>query len=544
MKHELDEALCRDFPLLYRDRHGDMRNTCMVWGFSCGDGWEPIIREASEKLETLIRAYIEENPNLPCRWCHIDKDAHDVGWWSSGRWEPDGQAKHYGCHGPSGYEASHPRAVQVKEKYGCYDEKTEVLTLSGWKFFRDVSFDDQVATLHDGHNIIYDAPTDIISYDYEGPMYHVKTRGVDLLVTPQHNLYVAKGTYWNGRYHPPKKVEYPFELATPDVYFGVNKRFKKDGVWDRPNVDTFTLPEQTKEWRRRCGWTRKIWNAKVLQMNSWLSFLGWYVAEGCTNLKKGEISIACNNTDGGKERQTIASIISAIGYPIRTCQEDRPALSFRLYDGRLARWLSKNCGPCSYEKRVPEFVKNLSAGQIRIFLCSLFAGDGHKTATAWVLSTVSTRLADDVQELILKSGETSSLTTRPPGGVDNDKWHIVGTVPIHEVNWMTKSGSHNTADKGLAPSSIECWEPYKGRVYCVSVPSHVIYVRRNGKPVWCGNSLRVYLTCHTDEMLAVIAEAEKKSVVTCEDCGKPGRRRNGSWVRTLCDFCAATDERV
>ena len=25
-------------------------------------------------------------------------------------------------------------------------------------------------------------------------------------------------------------------------------------------------------------------------------------------------------------------------------------------------------------------------------------------------------------------------------------------------------------------------------VYCVTVPNHIIYVRRNGKAVWCGNS--------------------------------------------------------
>jgi hypothetical protein len=65
MNKELDEALVRDFPLLYADRHGDMRATCMVWGFP-GDGWEPLIRRLSEKLEPLIQAYINEYPDAPC----------------------------------------------------------------------------------------------------------------------------------------------------------------------------------------------------------------------------------------------------------------------------------------------------------------------------------------------------------------------------------------------------------------------------------------------------------------------------------------------
>ena len=30
--------------------------------------------------------------------------------------------------------------------------------------------------------------------------------------------------------------------------------------------------------------------------------------------------------------------------------------------------------------------------------------------------------------------------------------------------------------------------PYKGSVYCLTVPNEVFYVRRNGLPVWTGNS--------------------------------------------------------
>jgi hypothetical protein len=59
MRDDLDEALVRDFPLLYRMRHGDPRETCMCWGFP-GDGWEPLIRRLSEKLEAIIAAMPED----------------------------------------------------------------------------------------------------------------------------------------------------------------------------------------------------------------------------------------------------------------------------------------------------------------------------------------------------------------------------------------------------------------------------------------------------------------------------------------------------
>jgi hypothetical protein len=43
MKKELDEALCARYPLIFRDRHGDMRKTAMCWGFEVGDGWADLL---------------------------------------------------------------------------------------------------------------------------------------------------------------------------------------------------------------------------------------------------------------------------------------------------------------------------------------------------------------------------------------------------------------------------------------------------------------------------------------------------------------------
>jgi hypothetical protein len=43
MRKELDEALVAKYPLIFKDRNGDMRTTLMCWGFECGDGWYNII---------------------------------------------------------------------------------------------------------------------------------------------------------------------------------------------------------------------------------------------------------------------------------------------------------------------------------------------------------------------------------------------------------------------------------------------------------------------------------------------------------------------
>ena len=50
-------------------------------------------------------------------------------------------------------------------------------------------------------------------------------------------------------------------------------------------------------------------------------------------------------------------------------------------------------------------------------------------------------------------------------------------------------------------------------------------------------TLRVYYSGGDDFCQGVIDMAESMSSVTCEDCGVPGKAREGGWIRTLCDDC-------
>ena len=122
--------------------------------------------------------------------------------------------------------------TQVKEKFGCYDEDTEVLTEEGWKYFKDCNLDLKVATLDKDGYMKYQCPTDKISYPYCGLMYKLKTRGVDLLVTPNHALYIAKGG-WVGRYNKLKGTKrHGYKLRTTAELFRRPKRFKKSFRWE------------------------------------------------------------------------------------------------------------------------------------------------------------------------------------------------------------------------------------------------------------------------------------------------------------------------
>lgn len=88
MNRELDEQLCEDFPLIFADRRGDVKQTAMCWGFDVGDGWYDIIN----CLCILIQN-------------HIENEAHTYAW-----------AIKYDKPAPP--KITQVVATQVKEKYG------------------------------------------------------------------------------------------------------------------------------------------------------------------------------------------------------------------------------------------------------------------------------------------------------------------------------------------------------------------------------------------------------------------------------------------
>ena len=54
MRKELDEALCKKYPKIFRDRNGNMRDTAMCWGFECGDGWFNILDQLMGNIQHHI----------------------------------------------------------------------------------------------------------------------------------------------------------------------------------------------------------------------------------------------------------------------------------------------------------------------------------------------------------------------------------------------------------------------------------------------------------------------------------------------------------
>jgi hypothetical protein len=85
-----------------------------------------------------------------------------------------------------------------------------------------------------------------------------------------------------------------------------------------------------------------------------------------------------------------------------------------------------------------------------------------------------------LQELILKTGYWAKITRRRHISILDGR-----TIKGIEYSlYIAKTRKHLCIERKRMVKQI----PYKGRVYCAEVPTHAMVIRRNGKPLICGNS--------------------------------------------------------
>lgn len=100
---------------------------------------------------------------------------------------------------------------------------------------------------------------------------------------------------------------------------------------------------------------------------------------------------------------------------------------------------------------------------------------GHFGDRDGIIETDSAKLAGDVQRLALHAGLAADISA------GRGKWayrvEMVWDAPV------VGDATREQWSEGLVTG-------FEGHVYCLQVPSHVFYVRMNGKAVWTGNSSR------------------------------------------------------
>ncbi len=115
-------------------------------------------------------------------------------------------------------------------------------------------------------------------------------------------------------------------------------------------------------------------------------------------------------------------------------------------------------------------------------------GSGHDIGTGTMrYDTSSKQLADDFQRLCLHAGWSTNIALKNEKGYTNyiDERKVVCTVDAWRLTIVTKQNNPKVNKTKKMDKMIE----YDGKVYCCTVPSGVIYVRRNKTPIFSGNSI-------------------------------------------------------
>lgn len=348
----------------------------------------------------------------------------------------------------------------------CYSDDTEVLTENGFKLFCDVSEDEKVATLNQETNKIeYNFPNNKFVYDFNGEMIGFKSGTVDILVTPNHEIYHAKKTR--------KGYPYKYRKTKAENCFGKNIVVKKDADWNGENVSFFEIPS----YNNQKGYS--------FEMKDWVFFFGFWLAEGsCTryNVHKKDnhykYSIEISNNDQEyimKQKEVLEK------YGIN-CHTRLRGKKYQLSFCSASIWNYLSSFGKAKDKFVPKEIKNMPPDVLEILLESFFKGDGCSNRN--VIYSVSKKMIDDFFEIALKVGRTPDVWKIQRAGrlkkikqkefVSNYDLHCLYIGSNHKNSFVRK-------DKSIK-------EKYTGKVYCLEVPNNILFVRRNGKGCWCGNS--------------------------------------------------------
>lgn len=360
------------------------------------------------------------------------------------------------------------------QTWSCYDEKTEVLTKDGWKFFNDLNYNDEIATLHpETFEIEYHKPMSIFSYNYSGKMYSIKTTQIDLLITPNHKVFWSKHS---------RNYEKKFQLTEIEkIQYIKNIEFKKDGKWNGKKIKYFYLPHI--EHGPNPVWKKRIAKTKKLKMNDFLEFLGYYLAEGCTTKKSNNRWIVkISQNESSKIFKKIENVIKRLGFNYTILEEKNRKSGFEISNKQLFSYLSK-FGKAE-EKFVPKEIKELCPDQLKILLMALLEGDGNLYKGVWTFISSSKKLIDDVQEILLKVGLCGNvrILNKKNTPIKHGKYFSNYDVYRITINHCKTPRLNYNNHKHIRKTF------YSGKIYCCEVQNHIIYVRRNGKVCWSGNS--------------------------------------------------------
>lgn len=407
------------------------------------------------------------------------------------------------------------RKMLYKLDYWCYSDDTEVLTRRGWLKFSDTNEDDEFATRHPTtHEFQWQRASSRFDAPYVGEMVSIKNNRTDLLVTPNHRV-ILSGLPRPLGGHTHRKGEtvvlagdligipitnHGIPLTSKwvgeevgDKVFGEVEAMDKRLDRDAKIVEMRRSGKEFKEIGARVGVSYHCARETYLFVDAggvrtkarpggsplfhmtgdqFCAFMGMWLAEG--SVRRNGVQIAQMQKSKGfvKFKSLLTDIIGHEPF--------YGGHQFEINHAGFANYL-RQFGH-ALDKFIPDEIMNATPRQIKIFVEYFFLGDG--ASQSKVLGTSSKRMADQLVELAQKTCCSASMYADDR----RERIHVIaGGKPIITTNisYGVRFRQEYSYTKNL---KVVRERSYSGRVACVSVPNKSLFVRRNYKASWCGNS--------------------------------------------------------
>ena len=360
----------------------------------------------------------------------------------------------------------------------CYDDKTEILTENGWLKFSELPKDLDVATINiKTKSIEFQRPIRYIKEKYNGEMIlgeRTSKCGADFCVTPNHMMVLETN-------ESSKWELIPAEKMTNDRYIPVGWspiKTKKISLFKVPHINNKKPIKGNTH--KNLAETQKIYFSK---------FIGMWLAEGClskSGVSRGKIGyyVRIGQKKFVEETRTI---FDNLGWKYSTSTRKDGLVDFRIQSKDLYDWLLIHTSwQPRKNKRVPREMFSWGKGCLDAIISGYVLGDGvSKDAPgSRTMFTICKKLADDIQEIFCLLGKSSAIFRQDNTGKNRNT--TLYTIRSHKYKKAKVSK--------LKTSKIQ----YDGFIYCVEVPNSILVVRRNDKPMVCGNCIWVAVNAYGD----------------------------------------------
>ena len=350
----------------------------------------------------------------------------------------------------------------------CFDDRTELLTRTGWKPVSEVSIADEIATLNpETRHLEYQKPIAYHEHDYKGDLLTTEGRDVSFAVTPEHRQFVSLGGKFDWK-------DFNF-IQTKDLS---GKRFKiitapENWIGEFPEKIIFPAVEFNQiisnQYNKYGESTTLLKPIKIKNTKLLSELVAHYIANGSICSAKGT---GHGIVIYGREFKEICNLAQGLGFKTNVCEDKRNGCKRTKINGGkvLAHWFEKECGRGFKAKRFPQWIMNLPKEQLHVIWSILVKTDGHRYKNGReIVSTGSITVSGQLQEMLCKMGFSSYITCK----VTND-------VPCWTVS---KKAGNPAVRSGSAIEKVS----YIGKVYCPTTDNGIVYIRRNGKVHFSGN---------------------------------------------------------